>query len=65
MKKLFSAFLALSLLLTGCGAKSSSTMSNAYASQETAAANDSYSYDIQIRSVEKGADDDSLPISSY
>ena len=27
--------------------------------------NDSYSYYIQIRSVEKGADDDSLPISSY
>ena len=46
MKKLFAALLALSLLLTGCGAKSSSTMSNAYASQETAAANDSYSYDL-------------------
>ena len=27
--------------------------------------NDSYSYYIQIRSVEKGTDDDSLPISSY
>ena len=27
--------------------------------------NDSYSYYIQIRSVEKVADDDSLPISSY
>ena len=46
MKKLFAALLALSLLLTGCGTKSSSTMSNAYASQETAAANDSYSYDL-------------------
>ena len=46
MKKLFAALLALSLLLTGCGAKSSSTMSNAYASQETAAANDSYSFDL-------------------
>ena len=46
MKKLFAALLALSLLLTGCGAKSSSAMSNAYVSQETAAANDSYSYDL-------------------
>ena len=27
--------------------------------------NENYSYYIQIRSVEKGADDDSLPISSY
>ena len=27
--------------------------------------NESYSYYIQIRKVEKGADDDSLPISSY
>ena len=27
--------------------------------------NEKYSYYIQIRSVEKGADDDSLPISSY
>lgn len=44
MKKLFAALLALSLLLTGCGAKSSSAMSNEYAPQETAAANDSYSY---------------------
>ena len=31
----------------------------------TVQVNDSYSYYIQIRSVEKGADDDSLPISSY
>ena len=46
MKKLFAALLALSLLLTGCGAKSSSAMSNEYAPQETAAANDSYSYDL-------------------
>ena len=27
--------------------------------------NENYSYYIQIRSVEKGTDDDSLPISSY
>lgn len=46
MKKLFAALLALSLLLTGCSAKSSSAMSNGYAPQETAAANDSYGYDL-------------------
>ena len=27
--------------------------------------NDTYSYDIVIRSVQKGADDESLPISTY
>ena len=27
--------------------------------------NEKYSYYIQIKSVEKGTDDDSLPISSY
>ena len=46
MKKLFAALLALSLVLTGCGAKSSSAMSNAYSPMEAAAANDSYSYEL-------------------
>ena len=26
---------------------------------------DSYSYEIEIRSIEKGSDDDSIPISSF
>ena len=31
----------------------------------TVVVNDDYSYDIVIRAVEKGEDDDSLPISNY
>ena len=31
----------------------------------TVVVNDDYSYDVVIRSVEKGEDDDSLPISNY